>query len=163
MRLTFGYQSPLGPMLLTETDGALTGLDFAAGLPQPSNMAPSQLILEVIRQLDGYFQGLNKNFAVSLNPIGTAFQKATWEDLMTIDYGQTRTYGQVAARIGRPGAARAVGQAVHRNPLSIIIPCHRVIGADGALTGYGSGLDKKIFLLALENKAAAKEGGGNPT
>jgi methylated-DNA-[protein]-cysteine S-methyltransferase len=105
---------------------------------------------EARRQLDEYFAGHRAEFDLPLSPRGTAFQREVWAALQTIPYGEVRSYGQIAAQIGRPGASRAVGLANGRNPISVIVPCHRVIGASGALTGYGGGLPRKRLLLDLE-------------
>ena len=105
---------------------------------------------EAARQLTAYFQGQLRNFSLPLQPKGTTFQRSVWEQLQRIPYGQTCSYGDIARACGNPKASRAVGMANNRNPISIIIPCHRVIGADGKLVGYGGGLDIKIRLLELE-------------
>lgn len=109
----------------------------------------------VVEQLTAYFAGESTEFSVDLAPEGTEFQLDVWHALWDIPYGATCTYGELAARIGRPGAARAVGAANGQNPISIIVPCHRVIGASGDLTGYGGGVDRKSLLLALEHDHAA--------
>ena len=108
------------------------------------------LLLEARRQLEEYFAGLRAAFSLPLAPEGTDFQKAVWRELENIPYGETRTYGQIARALGNPKASRAVGMANHKNPVEIMIPCHRVIGADGSLTGYAGGLDIKETLLRLE-------------
>jgi len=137
--------SPIGPLCITEQDGAVTGIAFRTG-----GADASPLLLEAERQLRDYFAGVRRTFALPLAPEGTPFQRAVWDALCTVPYGETRSYGEIAAQVGRPKAARAVGMANHRNPIPIVIPCHRVIGGDGSLTGYGGGLDKKSFLLELE-------------
>ena len=137
--------SPLGPLLLRAEGEALTGLDWAVG-----GAEESPLLLEAERQLLAYFAGRLRQFELPLSPAGTPFQQQVWAALREIPYGETCSYGALAARIGKPGAARAVGMANHANPLPILLPCHRVIGADGSLTGYGGGLEKKRCLLALE-------------
>lgn len=101
-------------------------------------------------QLQEYFLGKRRSFTFPIKPVGTPFQLSVWKELLRIPYGETRTYGQVAAAIGKPGAARAVGMACNRNPLWIVIPCHRVVGSNHALTGYAGGLDMKQALLTLE-------------
>jgi methylated-DNA-[protein]-cysteine S-methyltransferase len=106
-------------------------------------------------QLDEYFAGDRTEFDLPLHPSGTPFQLKVWDALRTIPYGEVRSYGEIAEQIGKPGAARAVGLANGRNPISIIVPCHRVIGASGALTGYGGGLERKQALLDLESRTAA--------
>ena len=110
------------------------------------------LIKEAYFQLTEYLKGERKTFDLPLNPHGTEFQKRVWKALCEIPYGETRTYKQIAEAIGNPKAVRAVGMANNRNPLLIVVPCHRVIGADGKLVGYAAGLDKKAFLLRLEAK-----------
>jgi len=112
---------------------------------------------EVARQLDEYFEGSRTTFDLPLAPAGTPFQRHVWDELARIPRGTTVTYGELAARVGLPGGARAVGAAVGRNPISIVVPCHRVIGADGNLTGYAGGVGRKAFLLALEGARAASE------
>ena len=112
---------------------------------------------EVARQLDGYFDGSRTTFDLPLAHAGTPFQRRVWDELARIQQGTTVTYGELAARVGHPGAARAVGAAVGRNPISIVVPCHRVIGADGTLTGYAGGVGRKAFLLALEGARATSE------
>jgi epoxyqueuosine reductase len=108
------------------------------------------LLDEAAEQLMAYFDGHRKVFDLPLDLRGTPFQRDVWETLLHIPYGETETYGEVAQAIGRPGAARAVGRAVGANPIAVIVPCHRVVGRDGSLTGYGGGLDKKVALLKLE-------------
>ena len=107
---------------------------------------------EAARQLQEYFAGCRREFSLPLAPRGTEFQRQVWHALEGIPYGETRTYGEIARAIGKPKACRAVGMANHRNPLSILVPCHRVVGADGSLTGYGGGLEAKQFLLELEKR-----------
>jgi methylated-DNA-[protein]-cysteine S-methyltransferase len=114
---------------------------------------------EVKRQLDEYFAGTRTTFDLPLAPSGTPFQLRVWAALTRIPWGTTVTYGELAARAGHPGAARAVGAAVGRNPLSIVVPCHRVVGADGTLTGYAGGIDRKTTLLALEAAPGGVLGG----
>lgn len=139
-------QSPVGPLTLEGTETALLALRFGA-LGQDS-VSP---VLELAaRQLAEYFAGERRVFTVPLSPAGTPFQKGVWEALQSIPYGETSTYGAVAQRIGNPKACRAVGMANNRNPLPIFIPCHRVVGRGGSLTGYAGGLDRKQFLLDLE-------------
>lgn len=107
-------------------------------------------VREAVRQLAAYFAGVPIEFALKLAPHGTVFQRAVWCELRAIPSGQTRSYSQIAAAVGRPAAVRAVGQAVGRNPLSVVVPCHRVVGADGSLTGYAGGIDRKRWLLARD-------------
>jgi len=110
------------------------------------------MIHPVATQLQEYFSGIRKDFDLTLAPKGTPFQKLVWRELTNIPYGQTRTFGEIAAAIGKPGAARAVGMACNRNPIWLLIPCHRVVGRNGALTGYAGGLDMKCKLLELEQE-----------
>ncbi len=144
------FDTPLGQMALAEEDGALIRLYLpGTGIPR---ILPREtpLLLKAQRQLLEYFQKERQTFDLPLAPQGTPFQRAVWEELRRIPYGATCTYGDIAARIGRPKAVRAVGQANHHNPLPIFIPCHRVIGKNGALTGYAGGLALKQALLELE-------------
>jgi methylated-DNA-[protein]-cysteine S-methyltransferase len=115
-----------------------------------------------VEQIDEYFRGLRREFSLRLCLEGTEFQKKAWDELVRIPYGETASYGQVAKALGRPMAVRAVGQANHRNPISLIVPCHRVIGGDGGLVGYGGGLWRKAWLLAHERKHAAPAGERSP-
>jgi len=115
---------------------------------------------EVVRQLDGYFDGSRTTFDLPLAPAGTPFQHRVWDQLARIPRGTTVTYGELAVQVGHPGAARAVGAAVGRNPISIVVPCHRVVGADGTLTGYAGGVERKASLLALEGARVATVGTG---
>jgi len=110
------------------------------------------ILKSAVKQLESYFSGKRKEFDLPLEPVGTEFQKEVWEALRSISYGETVSYGDIARRIGRPNAVRAVGSAIGKNPLSIMIPCHRVIGASGKLTGFAGGLSTKEFLLNLESQ-----------
>ena len=142
-------QSPVGDLTLTEENGALTGLYFGR-LSLEGEEGLTALLERTSRQLEEYFAGKRKQFDLPLSLRGTEFQRQVWAALRDIPYGETRSYGQIAQAVGRPKAVRAVGMANHNNPISIIVPCHRVVGADGSLTGYGGGLENKKFLLALE-------------
>lgn len=152
------YTSPLGELLMAADEGGLTGLWFAgqkyfAGALSPDwKERETPVLLEAKRWLDVYFFGRAPEFTPPLHLTGTPFRCAVWELLRQIPYGQTTTYGALAQLLTGGGkmSAQAVGGAVGHNPISIIIPCHRVVGADGSLTGYAAGLDKKIALLALE-------------
>ncbi len=150
------YHSPLGPMTLAAAGGQLVGVWFAdqAHLPDLSGCVdePDHPVLRLAAaQLSDYFAGQRRGFELPLKlDGGSAFQNAVWQALLGIEFGSTRSYGFVSAQLGKPKALRAVGAAVGRNPLSIIVPCHRVIGADGSLTGYAGGLPRKIALLQLE-------------
>lgn len=146
------HESPVGPLTLHSNGTALTGLEFENPKYQlaPSPAGNDRVLEAARRQLDQYFAGKVKRFDVPVAPRGTPFQQRVWAGLLNIAYGATKSYGQLAADIGKPNAQRAVGLANGRNPISIIIPCHRVIGANGSLTGYGGGMDRKRALLALE-------------
>ncbi len=144
--------SPLGVLLLTAKDGCLTRLDFAtadAACDASGDDADNAVLLEAIKQLSEYFPGKRRTFTLPLAPSGTAFQRRVWRALCNIPYGETRTYAQLAAAIDSPRACRAVGGANGRNPIPILIPCHRVVAANG-LGGYSGGLDIKIKLLRIE-------------
>ena len=148
MQYLFHLESPIGPLTLTEEDGALIRLDFGKkGQAGPE----TPLLAEARNQLEQYFSGSLRRFTLPLQPKGTPFQQKVWAALLQIPWGETRTYCQVAAMIGQPKACRAVGMANNRNPLPIFIPCHRVIGANGQLTGYAGGLPAKERLLSLEH------------
>ncbi|WP_111719063.1 methylated-DNA--[protein]-cysteine S-methyltransferase [Homoserinimonas sp. OAct 916] len=146
--------SPVGPLLLTADEDAVTGLYFQPHRHPPADGSLGERTSEgfddVARQLAEYFSGERREFDLLLEPAGNDFQKKVWLLLREIPYGETRSYGQLATTLGDINLARAVGTANGRNPISIIVPCHRVIGADGNLTGYGGGLDRKRFLLQLE-------------
>lgn len=143
--------TPFGPMVL-EGEAALTRLWLPNALPDDRGRGEETPLLRAARtQLLEYLSGARRSFDLPLDPAGTDFQRSVWEALVAIPYGQTRTYGEMAAAVGRPKAVRAVGQANHVNPLPIFIPCHRVVGKNGALTGYAGGLDLKSALLALES------------
>ncbi len=163
--------SPIGPLLLYGDGAALTGLfmatgKYTAGLPAGARRDDGPF-RAARAQLEAYFAGELQEFTLDLAPEGTPFQSRVWRALLAIPYGATESYGALARRIGLPRAARAVGLANGRNPISIVIPCHRVIGADGSLTGYGGGLERKQWLLAHEqtpcrfhSAAAARALGG---
>lgn len=146
--------SPLGPILLAGTRAGLEIVTFLAGedpiIPTSAWREEPPLFAEAARQIRAYFAGELKRFTLDLRPAGTPFQLSVWEALRAIPFGTTLSYGEIARRIGRPSAVRAVGAANGRNPLPIVIPCHRVIGADGNLTGYRGGVAIKRRLLAHE-------------
>ena len=148
------YDSPLGEMVLASDGEALTGLWFVGQrrfpdeLPQIGDVGALSVFRETARWLDGYFAGARADFTAALAPRGTPFSLAVWALLREIPYGETVTYGELACRLG--SSPRAVGGAVGRNPISIVVPCHRVVGTGGALTGYAGGLLRKRQLLALE-------------
>lgn len=146
----------LGSMIVATAQGRLVGLWFADGAHLPSldlcpRISPNALMQRVQAQLKGYLAGQRTAFDLPLALTGgTAFQNQVWQTLATLPFGSTCSYGELAARIGRPRAVRAVAAAVARNPISIVVPCHRVVGADGSLTGYAGGLPRKTALLQLE-------------
>ena len=147
--------TPLGPLTLVATTRGLAGAWFDAQQHHPGEIdAPvdprQPHLAQAARELEAYFAGRLRNFTVPLDASGTAFQRSVWQALQGIPQGALGTYGDLAGRIGRPTAARAVGAAVGRNPISIIVPCHRVVGRDGSLTGYAGGLARKQALLKLE-------------
>ncbi len=146
------YDSPVGSLTLSSNGAALTGLEFESPkYPLPASPLGADRVLDSARrQLDRYFAGKLRVFDLPLAPLGTPFQQRVWAALFEIPYGITRSYGALAAAIGAPKASRAVGLANGRNPISIIVPCHRVIGANGSLTGYGGGMERKRHLLDLE-------------
>jgi methylated-DNA-[protein]-cysteine S-methyltransferase len=147
-------ESPIGPILLVGNEKGLKHLNFQKGKRRveiPVDWIENyEFFREAARQLEAYFSGKLQSFDLKLAPEGTDFQKYVWKALCEIPYGETRTYKEIAVSIGKPKAYRAVGLANNRNPIAIIIPCHRVIGSNGKLTGYASGLDVKEFLLRLE-------------
>lgn len=141
--------TPIGPLCIREEDGAICAIDFIDGELCPPG---TPLLAETARQLTAYFDGTLTEFDLPIRLTGTDFRMQCWQALLTIPYGETISYGEQARRIGKPKAVRAVGGANHHNPISIVVPCHRVIGADGTLTGYGGGVDKKAWLLAHERR-----------
>ena len=144
------FETPIGRVRVTADGRAVTGLGLTeeALLPSEEGTLPA----EARRQLLEYFEGTRRTFDLPLAPEGTPFQQAVWRELRAIPYGQTASYGDIAARLGRPKAARAVGMANHRNPILILIPCHRVVGKNGSLTGFACGLERKEYLLSLESR-----------
>ena len=145
--------SPVGKLTLRGTADRLTGIEFESESSRHSDddaVHSEEPFQEVIRQLRSYFAGERTTFELPLDPHGTTFKRKTWDALLDIPYGETITYGELARRVGQPTASRAVGAANGKNPLPIVIPCHRVIGAGGLLTGYGGGLEIKQKLLAIE-------------
>ena len=151
------YHSPIGLIRMGETGGFLTRANYVEQSPESEHLKAnsisnsSTLLKDACRQLDEYFEGRRQKFDLALKPHGTDFQRFAWESLLRIPYGETRSYLQQAESIHNPKAIQAIGQANSRNPISIIIPCHRVIGKNGSLTGYAGGLDRKTRLLALEH------------
>jgi methylated-DNA-[protein]-cysteine S-methyltransferase len=154
--------SPVGDLTVVAVDGAITGLYFTNHLRAPAQAALGERtdegFAEVTKQLGEYFAGTRREFDLPLAPVGNDFQQRVWALLATIPYGETRSYGDLAKALGDPGLAQAVGSANGRNPISIIVPCHRVVGADGSLTGYAGGLDRKRYLLEMEEPADVSAG-----
>ena len=149
--MQYNYISPIGPLLITYNHTHIIGVHFDR--LQTAETTQNSLIQTCIIQLDEYFAGSRKTFVLPLEPPGTDFQRRVWSALQHIDHGKTATYGTIAAAIGNPKASRAVGGANNKNPIIIIIPCHRIIGSTGAMVGYGGGLHRKIWLLEHESKA----------
>ncbi len=151
MKNIFFYSTRVGRIGIADNGVAITNLYFSnCSMPQDANVQETDLIKTAAAQLNEYFAGRRKVFDLPLIPEGTTFQQKVWKALQTIPYGETRSYKEVAAQINQPTACRAVGMANNRNPIAIFIPCHRVIGADGKLVGYASGLDIKEKLLDME-------------
>lgn len=157
MKNTLLVDSPVGPLRIVEHDGAIVEVSFAfdssvhaqpGAFHSPRDASP--LLEKTARELADYFAGKLTLFTVPVKPEGTDFERLVWAELLTIPWGATRSYGEIAAAIGKPKASRAVGRAIGLNPVAIIVPCHRVIGKDGSLTGYAGGLDRKEKLLAIE-------------
>ena len=158
MKVQYHYQSDLGMLYIVQEDDTIVEV----GILQPNQIISYEkketpLIQNAHQQLKEYFQGERQTFQLPLAPKGTPFQQKVWNTLQTIPYGETWSYQQMAKVIGNPKACRAVGMANHRNPISIIIPCHRVIGSNGDLVGYASGLDMKRYLLNLEKETLLKQ------
>jgi methylated-DNA-[protein]-cysteine S-methyltransferase len=153
-------KSPVGELKLVASDRGLVAILWENDNPQRIRLGPIQenkkqpVLLEAERQLNEYFSGKRERFSLRFDCDGTEFQKEVWRALATIPFGETRSYGQIARQIGRPAAVRAVGAANGKNPLSIVVPCHRVIGSNGKLTGFAGGLEIKASLLKLEQKRA---------
>ena len=144
--------TPLGDLLLVAVDGALTKAHFSPYDEPDTPPTPDEPVLvEAVRQLTEHFAGHRTDFDLPLAPPGTAFQQRVWDELRRIPYGTTTTYGELAARLGDPKCVRAVGLANGRNPIAVVVPCHRVIGSDGKLRGYAGGIERKQRLLALES------------
>jgi methylated-DNA-[protein]-cysteine S-methyltransferase len=159
MRTHTVMESPVGPLTLVSTDGVLCGLYMTEQRHRPTEETfgprDDTLSHDVIEQLNAYFAGDLKEFDLELTMAGTEFQRRVWAELREIPYGETVSYGELAQRMGSPSASRAVGLANGKNPIGIIVPCHRVIGSSGSLTGYGGGLPRKRFLLSFEQGVPA--------
>lgn len=153
-------ESPVGPLLIARKKEGFASIWFQSGQgvlrADPGWIEDPKAVTEAARQLEEYFGGLRMEFDLPLAPKGTPFQRKVWKALLRIRYGETVSYGDVARWIGMPNASRAVGAANGRNPLPIVVPCHRVIGSGGKLTGYGGGLEVKQTLLALERRYAPR-------
>ena len=161
--MTYSYkimQSPLGELKLIASAKGLAAILWENDDPKRVRLGPleenknQRVLLETERQLNAYFAGTLEKFSPPLDFVGTAFQQKVWAALLTIPFGETRSYGEIANQIGSPKAVRAVGAAIGKNPISIIAPCHRVIGANGKLTGFAGGLKAKAYLLDIEAKSA---------
>lgn len=142
------YQSPIGLIEIKVTAGAIISLEFVEEVREEERLAP--IVEEAIRQLSAYFDGTRRDFDLPISPQGTDFQRLVWQHLLDIPFGQIISYQDLAKAIGKPEAIRAVGAANGQNPISIVVPCHRVLGSDGSLTGYGGGLWRKEWLLKHE-------------
>ena len=159
------YDSPCGRMLLAAEGEALCALHFLGQKHAREPGADWRLdpaaapIVQARRELDEYFEGSRTEFRVPLAPQGTPFQRAVWKAIAGVGFGETISYAELARRAGRPGSARAAGAATGRNPIGVIVPCHRIVGADGSLTGYAGGLERKRALLALETRRSNSSGG----
>jgi methylated-DNA-[protein]-cysteine S-methyltransferase len=146
------WRSPLGELLLVGNEGSLRALHLPGRHGRRDGwVSATAPFADAVEQLEEYFAGRRTTFELALDPRGGRFDRGVWDEVARIPYGETRSYGEIARRVGRPDRARAVGTANARNPLAIIVPCHRVIGSDGSLTGYGGGLERKRALLALES------------
>lgn len=153
------HESPVGVLTVVARGEALAGIyfeDHKHGGPPPARLGDAAVLDATRRQLDGFFSGRRAAFDLPLGPDGTGFQQQVWARLLRIPFGETVTYGWLASQLGKPDAARAVGAAVGRNPISIVVPCHRVVGASGALTGFAGGVDRKRWLLDHEAGASKR-------
>lgn len=156
MTYSMQLETPIGPLTITATKKAVTAIRFGTQVPEGSTpctgAGATPLLRKAAEEIGDYFAGSRRKFTLPLAPEGTPFQQKVWEALRTIPYGETRTYKQIAIQIGHNQSFRAVGMASNRNPIAIVVPCHRVIGYDGKLTGYAGGLDIKEQLLELEKR-----------
>jgi len=144
------YHSPLGVIKIASNSKALKSISFEDKPPLSAQNDPSAILSKALAQLDEYFNGNRTSFTLSLSPEGTTFQQTVWKALQRIPHGQTISYGELAERLGDPNKVRAVGKANSKNPIPIVIPCHRVIGSDNSLVGYRGGIDRKKYLLKHE-------------
>ncbi|MEO5694850.1 MAG: methylated-DNA--[protein]-cysteine S-methyltransferase [Usitatibacter sp.] len=156
------FNTALGPVFATADDCAVTGIYFEGQRHAPAissgwrEDSKHPLLAECARQLTGYLAGKRDSFDLPLAPLGTAFQQSVWKQIARIPRGETLTYAELAERAGRPGAARAAGAATGRNPISVVVPCHRVVGTNGSLTGYAGGIPRKVKLLEMEGALEAQ-------
>ncbi|MBU5675411.1 methylated-DNA--[protein]-cysteine S-methyltransferase [Alkaliphilus sp. MSJ-5] len=158
MKNIYFYQTDIGKICIIENGTEITNLYFDKGIiPNDAKINETELLKEAKQQLDDYLAGRIKNFDLPLAPVGTEFQQKVWRTLQDIPYGETRSYGEIAKNIGKPKASRAIGMANNKNPILIFIPCHRIIGTNGKLTGYAGGLEVKEFLLNKEKANARKQ------
>jgi methylated-DNA-[protein]-cysteine S-methyltransferase len=148
---TILLDTPVGRLAVATDGSAVLSIMIANDRVSGLSQAETPVAMQTINELEEYFAGKRKEFGIPIRMNGTAFQIRVWNELLKIPHGSVTTYGEIAARIGKPGAARAVGMACNRNPLLIVVPCHRVVGQNGSLTGYVAGTDKKRMLLELEN------------
>lgn len=161
MSACLNVPSPIGNLTLYAEGDAVTALLMDMGQAKPPD-EPSPVLRVLASELEAYFAGELRDFSVPLSPKGTAFQRRVWDALVQIPYGETTTYGELARRLSDPNATRAVGLANGKNPIAIVIPCHRVIGASGRLVGFGGGLDRKRALLTLEGAGQGGAGRAQP-
>lgn len=148
--------SPLGELTICADDLGITAVAFPGEVGRGAAPNPNALVRAAVAQLGEYFAGRRTAFDLPLHAAGTPFQQRVWQALCTVPYGETASYGEIAAAIGKPRAARAVGLANGRNPVAILVPCHRIIGGDGSLTGYGGGLERKRWLLEHERSPGTR-------
>lgn len=150
MKNTYFYETKIGRIIISEDGTGITELEIADKNSDQNETEETPLLKKAAKQLEEYLAGKRKKFELTLNPQGTPFQKKVWDILKTIPYGETWSYKQVATAMGKPTASRAVGMANNRNPIMIVVPCHRVVGSNGSLVGYAGGLELKAKLLDLE-------------
>ncbi len=150
MKYAYSYQTHIGQLWICEEDKQITRVSYKEPASDGYEKKETKLLREAARQIDEYLHGQRMSFHLPLNPQGTSYQKSVWSALQRVHYGETRTYKQIAEDIGKPKSCRAVGLANNKNPIAIIIPCHRIIGSNGKLVGYAGGLDIKEKLLSIE-------------
>lgn len=152
MKYSYTYEMKIGQLKIQEEDNAITEITLGTNLFEDEEKKETDLIKKAAGQLEEYFLGERRSFELPLAPKGTEYQKKVWNALCQIPYGETRSYREIAEAIGNPKGCRSIGMANHNNPIIVVIPCHRVIGSNGKLVGYGGGLSVKKFLLELEAK-----------